>query len=295
MKDLKLIIMILIVAASLTMGANVQAAKLEPCMTQTCIDYFNKWKKLSYRKYNTAISAMGEFYYEGYGTEKDLDKSLKYFKKAAKYKYPYAEYRTAMFYLMEEGYRDIDKGIKYLKRAARQGHSESAFLLALTYGTGELTEIDTQESDKWLDKAIKGGHSKSQKYANYLHAHDNINHNNYPQVATMISLLNQDSAKSKPTEGGDAIVIGNAIQWPEDSDIEVIEVSSPSVEEIFDFTLAFLRVNPPQSHGTTGTRIIGKTCIDTFSCGLMDDFFLQQMGGSIVNPHAKIPPGFIKK
>ncbi len=294
MNKVKLYLIVLALNVALIGDNQAQAAKLEACMTQTCIDYFNEWKKLSYRKYNTAISALGEFYYEGYGTEKDLDKSLKYFKNAAKYKYPYAQYRTAMFYLLEEDYLDKDKGIKYLKKAARQGHSESAFLLAVTYGTGELTEKDTQESDKWLDKAIKGGHSKAQRYANYLHSQGDITYNDYPKVTTMIALLSDYSAPSTDTDKTAPIVASNAIQWPQDSDIEVIEVHSPSVEEIFDFALAFLRVNPPASRGTTGTRIVGKTCLDRFSCGIMDDFFLQGLGGSIVNPHAKIPPGFVR-
>lgn len=294
MNKVKLYVIVLALNVALIGDNQAQAAKLEACMTQTCIDYFNEWKKLSYRKYNTAISTVGELYYEGYGTEKDLDKSLKYFKKAAKYKYPYAQYRTAMFYLLEEDYLDKDKGIKYLKKAARQGHSESAFLLSVTYGTGELTEKNTQESDKWLDKAIKGGHSKAQRYANFLHNHDDITHSHYPKVAAMISLLSDYTAPTKSTDKSDSIIAENRIQWPQDSDIEVIEVYSPTVEEMFDFALAFLQVNPPESRGTTGTRIVGKTCADTFSCGHMNDFEFMQMGGSIVSPHAKIHTGFVK-
>ena len=265
MNTLKLLLIMLVM--NFTMATKVQAVKIEPCMTAECVEYFNKWKKMSYRKYNTALSVMGELYYQGYGTEKDLDKSLKYFRKAAKYKFTYAQYRTALFYLTEEGYLDIDRGIKYLKKSARQGHSESAFLLALTYATGELTDKDTLESDEWLDKAIKGKHSKSQRYANFLHNNGEITYSNYPKVTTMITLLRADTAPTMLTEKTDSIVNGNAIQWPADSDIEVIQVSTPTVEAIFDHELAYLSVNPPPSRGTTGTRIVGKTCADMVSCG----------------------------
>jgi hypothetical protein len=293
LKKLNIYLIILAVIFTFIFGNQAQAAKLEPCMTQTCIDYFNKWKKLSYRKYNTALSAMGEFYYEGYGTERDLDKSLKYFKKAAKYKFPYAEYRTALFYLTEKDYLDTDKGIKYLKRSARQGLSESAFLLALTYGTGELTEKDTQESDKWLYKALRGRHSKSQKYANFLHNRGDIKHNSYPKVSTMISLLNKSIAVKTFKENNNTFVDDNAIEWPVDGEIEVIQVSSPTLEETFDFALAFLRINPPASQGTTGTRIIGKTCADTFSCSYLNGFQFLQLGGSITSVGAQRHFGFV--
>ena len=271
MNNFKMLALTLVVVTSaMLIPTTAQAAKVEPCMTQTCVDYFNKWKKMSYRKYNTALSVMGELYYQGYGTEKDLDKSLKYFRKAAKYKFTYAQYRTALFYLTEEGYLDIDRGIKYLKKSARQGHSESAFLLALTYATGELTDKDTLESDEWLDKAIKGKHSKSKRYANFLHNNGEITHSNYPKVATMISLLSGDPTQNRLTHKIDSIVDANAIQWPTDSDIEVIQVSAPTVEAIFDHELAYLRINPPMSRGTTGTRIIGKTCADTGGCSSTD-------------------------
>jgi len=270
MKAIKLLVIALIMATSLTMAANVQAAKIESCMTQTCIDYFNKWKKMSYRKYNTALSVMGELYYQGYGTQRDLDKSFKYFKKAARYKFTYAQYRTALFYLVEEGYIDTDKGIKFLKQSARKGHTQSAFLLALTYGTGELTEKDTLESDKWLDKAIKGKHSKSQRYASFLNSNGEITHSNYPKVATMISRLKEEPTPTNIAMKTALIVDESAIQWPADSDMEVIQVSAPTVEAIFDHELAYLRINPPPSRGTTGTRIVGKTCADMVSCNSSD-------------------------
>jgi TPR repeat protein len=294
MKKINLYLIILAVSFASIAGNNAKAAQIEPCMTQICIDYFNKWKKLSYRKYNTALSTMGEFYYEGYGTEKNLDKSFKYFKKAAKYKYPYAEYRTALFYLAEEGYFDTDRGIKYLKRAARNGHKESAFLLALIYGSEELIEKDTEESDKWLNKAIEGNHSKSQRYANFLHNNGDITHNSYPKVATTISLLNKASAESTLTEQMNVIADDNVIQWPENNNHEVILVSAPKVEEVFDYALGYLQINPPASRGTTGTRIVGRTCADNFSCGRMNEFEFQKMGGSIINPHAKKYSAFVK-
>ncbi len=266
MKNIKFYSIIFVLIFALISGNQAQAAKLESCMTQTCIDYFNKWQKMSYKKYNTALSVMGELYYQGYGTERDLAKSFKYFKKAARYKFTYAEYRTALFYLTEDGYIDTDDGIKYLKKAARKGHSQSAFLLALSYGTGELTEKDTIESDKWLYKAINGKNIKARSYASYLKNNGELTHSNYPKVATMIKMFTSNTALTQQVNSKQQQVVENNIQWPSESDMEVIQVSSPSVEDIFDNELAYLRINPPPSRGTTGTRIVGKTCADMLSC-----------------------------
>jgi len=267
MNKCKMLALTLVVVTSSILPTTAQAVKIEACMTQECIEYFNKWKKMSYRKYDTAVSVMGELYYQGYGTEKNLDKSFKYFKKAAKFKFAYAEYRTALFYLAEEEYLDTDRGIKYLKRAARNGHTESAFLLALTYGSGELTDKDTEESDKWLEKAINGKNSKSQRYASFLHQSGDLTYKDYPKVSTMITLLKQEVKPIAQAEPTDLVVENTKIKWPEESEIEVIQVSAPSVEAIFDHELAYLRINPPVSKGSTGTRITGKSCDDMLSCG----------------------------
>lgn len=268
MNKLKVLALTLVVVtSSMLTPTTAQAAKIEACMTQECIEYFNKWKKMSYRKYNTALSVMGELYYQGYGTEKNLDKSLKYFKKAAKYKFTYAEYRTALFYLEEKEYLDTDRGIKYLKRAARNGHTESAFLLALTYGSGELTDKDTEESDKWLNKAIKGKNSKSKSYASFLQQSGELTYKDYPKVSTMIALLREEAKPITQAEPTDLMVEETKIIWPEENDTEVIQVSAPSVEAIFDHELAYLTISPPASQGSTGTRIIGKSCADMISCG----------------------------
>jgi len=267
MNKCKMLALTLVLMTSSILPTTAQAAKIEACMTQECIEYFNKWKKMSYRKYNTALSVMGELYYQGYGTEKNLDKSLKHFKKAAKYRFSYAEYRTALFYLAEEEYLDTDRGIKYLKRAARNGHTESAFLLALTYGTGELTDKDTEESDKWLEKAIQGKNGKSKSYASYLHQSGELTYQDYPKVSTMITLLREEAKPVTLAEQTYLMVEETKIQWPEESDIEVLQVSAPSVEAIFDDELAYLTMNPPTSKGGTGTRIIGRSCADMVSCG----------------------------
>jgi len=255
-------------------------------MEAKCVDYFKQWKVLASRKYSLAASVMGELYYQGYGTEVDLKKSLKYFRRAAKYKFTYAQFRTGLFYLLEPDFIDYDDGISYLKKAARRGHAESAFLLALAFGSGEYGEKDVEESDKWLAKALEAKHTKAQKYAEYLYNNKAIEHDNYPKIAEFIANMSSESSKTKTSDQPASLEQRNEIQWPEDNEIEVLTVSAPSVEQVFDDAIARLRNNPPASIGTTGTRIIGKTCDEILSCAKTDrdDFerlTIQLMGNNL--------------
>ncbi|WP_170309525.1 tetratricopeptide repeat protein [Litorilituus lipolyticus] len=255
-------------------------------MEAQCVEYFKKWKVLASRKYSLAASVMGELYYQGYGTEVDLNKSLKYFRRAAKYKFTYAQFRTGLFYLLEPDFIDHDDGIKYLKKAARRGHAESAFLLALAYGSGEYGDKDVEESDKWLALALEAKHTKAQKYAEFLYTNDKIHHDNYPKIADFIASMSSTPSTKSNSNTPASLEQRNNIQWPEDNDIEVITVSAPSVEQVFDNAIAELRNNPPASVGTTGTRIIGKTCDEILSCAKTDrdDFerlTIQLMGNNL--------------
>ena len=63
-----------------------------------------------------ALSALGELYYQGYGTEKNLEKSIKSFRKASHYKFAHAQYRAGVFYLMEDNFIDNKEGIRYLRK-----------------------------------------------------------------------------------------------------------------------------------------------------------------------------------
>ena len=152
---------------SLIIPFKIQVIPLDSCMEEKCIVYFNKWKVKAKGKRVSAMSALAELYYQGYGTEKNLNKSLRYFRKASKHQFAYAQYRAGVIYLMEEEFINNEKGIKYLRKAARNGHTESAFLLGVIFSTGELGIKDIGESDKWLEKALKMKHLVAQRYASY--------------------------------------------------------------------------------------------------------------------------------
>lgn len=246
-----------------------QAIPIDSCMEEKCIEYFNKWKVMARAKRVSAMSAVAELYYQGYGTEKDLKKSLRYFRKASRYQFSYAQYRAGVFYLMEEDFIDNQEGIKYLKKAARNGHTESAFLLGVIFGTGELGLKDVGESDKWLVKALKKKHSVAQRYAGYLYKSGQVDDSHYMEVNDVINELNIIFPKTGKTNEQLAKVNAE-IEWPHDPNREVITVSAPTLTDYFDYQLAHLRTAPPATNLATGTKIRGRTCEKIFSCYYLD-------------------------
>jgi len=218
----------------------IQATPIDPCMEEKCIVYFNKWKIKANAKRVLAISALAELYYNGYGTEKDLSKSIRYFRKASRYQFAYAQYRVGVFYLMEKDFIDNEKGIQYLTKAAKNGHTEAAFLLSVIFGTGDLGIKDVGESDKWLERALKMKHPVAQKYADYLYRSGQVNNNHYMKVNNVI---NESS---------------------------VISVSAPTTKEHFDYEFASHSITPTISNNTTAQSVQIQQCEQLFSCYQVD-------------------------
>jgi TPR repeat protein len=218
----------------------IQATPIDSCMEEKCILYFNKWKIKANAKRVLAISALAELYYNGHGTEKDLSKSIRYFRKASRYKFAYAQYRTGVFYLMEKGFIDNERGINYLKKAAKNGHTEAAFLLGVIFGTGDLGIKDVGESDKWLEKALKMNHPVAQKYADYLYRSGQVNNGHYMKVNNVITESN------------------------------VTTVSKSTLGELFDYDVANFRATPSATSAAKDTIGQGRNCEQIFSCYKID-------------------------
>ncbi len=72
------------------------AISIEECMEQRCIDYFNKWQAMVRGKRADAMTVLAELYYQGHGTNKNLKKSIQYFRKASIYQSAYAQRRDCV-------------------------------------------------------------------------------------------------------------------------------------------------------------------------------------------------------
>ena len=205
-------------------------------MEEQCVEYFNKWQVKAKGQCADAITVLAELYYQGHGTKKDLIKSIQYFRKASIYQSSYAQYRAGVFYLMEEDFIDTDKGIKYLRKSAKNGNAESAFLLGIIFGTGELGIKDVGESDKWLVKALEDQHVVAQKYAGYLYKSGQVNKENYIKVNEVISELTNQATYNEGIS--EKLVSPMAeIQWLNMPRKTTNTMQTKSLDDVFKYDL----------------------------------------------------------
>ena len=246
-----------------------QAISINSCMEEQCIVYFNKWKTMANEKDASAMSTVAELYYQGYGTEKNLSKSIHYFRQASRLQFTHAQYRTGVFYLMEEDFIDHQEGLKYLRIAAVNDHTESAFLLAVIYGTGELGIKDVGESDKWLEKALQLKHVKAGQYARSLYKSGQVNEEHYVKVNAFISSLIGTMPETE-TETGKVARAKVDIQWLHNSNQDVMAVPVSGLKGNFDYVKAAFKIQSPEIKANAEPESEKISCAKLFSCYLVD-------------------------
>ena len=108
------------------------------------------------------------------GLDKDVDKGLKWLKKAAENDYVKANRHLAIIY--KSGEHGINKDITlfehYLVRAAELGDSEMQVYLGLIYAQGEELPEDREKAKFWLEEGIKSGHQDAEKFLLFFKLHD---------------------------------------------------------------------------------------------------------------------------
>ena len=225
------------------LSINVNAAKLAPCMTSECIEYFNKFRVSAKRGHPVAMNTLGQFYEYGYGTEKNEILALKYYEKSSRLDNPVAQYKAGLLYLSSEQHKDITKGVNYLEKSAKNKVKKAFFLLGIIYLNKDFGAYDLAKADEYLAKAYDNKHEDMPTLIDYL------NEKNRIQASTFPNLVN--ALKTTPL----AVNKNSVSVWPNDG-TEVITVVAPPIEEIFHDQLISFR----QSIKSTGTRFKGKSC-----------------------------------
>ena len=247
------------------------SAKIGPCMDKICVDYFKEYKKYARLGYADAMVTLAEMYYYGHGTEKNIKKALKQYKSAAKWGSVKGQYKTGIMYLNEEEVKDLDDAVKYLKKAARNKHVNAALLLGVIFFSEDYFEQDFSEADKWLTKAYEKGHKKAPAFVEYMKTTEHFNTENFPDLIEAISENPIKIADRADNVDNLQKTTQLAHQPQSKKKMEVITVYG-SLPDLFDAQLASLRNTYPEKNAqNTGSKIIGKTCAQTLSCGLTHD------------------------
>lgn len=267
------------IALSLIFGVLLTAtsfnsqASLPQCGDSECVEYFKKYQKYAKKGYADALTAIGQMYYHGYGTDKDVEKAISSLKAAARYGSPDGAFNLGKIYLSDPKVGDIDEAIRYLKKGANRKHLQSAILLGLIHSDASLNRVDHDETDKWLARAYNISPRRASKYLVNVYNSNAYSADKFEEITEIIE--NNENVKVVKTAGGSAKKPRIEIEWPneENSGMEVITVSAPTVDVIMDAELSSLASNtrsPDKYNVGTGSRIRGRSCKDIQLCNSVD-------------------------
>ena len=231
------------------------ATGLEACNTAECKDYFDAYKILTKRGHSDAMATLGELYYSGYGTEKDIKQALKWFRRAAKFGNTTAQYKAGVMYLQNTDYQDIDKGITLLKKSTKVDFSPSALVLGKVYLDGHLVEQDQQEADNWLAKAYELNNNEAKALAKQLKEAEYANTLALPKLFSLVE------ADKGAASGSDSPI----------GEMETLTVTAPDYKKYFDDEIARLNNTRPDTKSGTGSNIAGRTCAEMWGCSSEGD------------------------
>lgn len=225
------------------------AEQLEACQTDACVEYFKKFKRGAKGGHLRAMATLGQFYYVGYGTEKDEDKALKYLEKAARKGEKSSQYLVGAISLLSEENKDYKKAVKYLEKVAKSNYKDSNFLLGTLYVNDKFIKHDYEKADLYLAKAYK---QSDPRLPDLLTSVDD----DLKKHASNFPLLTKQMNK-KPMKKAD----DGSFEWPS-TNMEVITINSPPLESRFDEQLVMFK----KRKKTTGSRFQGQTCEEQISC-----------------------------
>ncbi|GLX86789.1 hypothetical protein tloyanaT_30420 [Thalassotalea loyana] len=239
---------IAMVGAFLT-APTVSAEQIEACQTDECVEYFKQFKKGAKRGHLQAYATLGQFYYVGYGTEKDEDKALKYLRKAAKKGEQSSMYLVGAISLISEENKDLKKAVKYLEKVAKSNYKDSNFLLGTLYVNDKYLKRDFEKADFYLAKAYKQRDPRMPELLTSV-ADDLEKHK------TSFPLLTKQMNKKPMKKAADS-----TFEWPK-TNMEVITINSPPLATRFDEQIVTFK----KRKKTTGSKFQGQTCDEQVGC-----------------------------
>lgn len=242
----------ILVALSLlvtAMSFHLKSEEINECQSDYCVNYFNQFEKGAKRGYAQANSTLGQFYYIGYGTEKNETKALKYLNKAASKGEFSSQYLVGIILLGSKKNKDITKGIKYLEKVAEKNYKDANFLLGTLYINDKLIAKNLPKADYYLARAYIQKEIKLPELLQSISESLDKNASSFPRLTEIM--------KKKPLAKNQ----NNDLAWPKTS-MEIITITSPSLTSQFDEQLVTFK----RRKKTTGSKLLGKTCDEQVSC-----------------------------
>lgn len=135
-----------------------------------------KWfQRAAYVGHVPAAKVLGDIYYLGAETPRDLKKAFKYYQEAATLAYAPAQYALGEMYLAGEhgGPPDLAKGLAWCNEAAKREHPEALYVMAQAYDTGEgLARDPARALGLYKIAALRGSRAAKTALGSYFYQGD---------------------------------------------------------------------------------------------------------------------------
>lgn len=122
-----------------------------------------------------AMYQVGCMYFDGEGTEMNLEESFKMFQSSADLGNTDAMYRLGLAYIFGQGTeKDDKKGVEYVKKSAKKHNREAQYIFGLMYSECVGVEKNYKKSAKWLNEAVKQGHIDARNILGILYVEGKV-------------------------------------------------------------------------------------------------------------------------
>jgi len=105
---------------------------------------------------------VGAAYDNGLGVDRDIDKALFWYQKAAEKGVAEAQFNLAHLLVTQE--LSATTAAEWMRKAADQGMVDAEYLMGVIYAEGLGVEMDKAEARRWLKKAIAKGHDEAAQF-----------------------------------------------------------------------------------------------------------------------------------
>ena len=113
------------------------------------------WRKWAANNDAEAMRMIAECYEDGIGVERDRQKALEWYHKAAELNDAVAMYRIGAYYHWDE--YDYEEALKWYQKAATLGHVDAMYRIMQLYDEGDLEAPSGYDRDQWYLKTFKAG------------------------------------------------------------------------------------------------------------------------------------------
>ncbi|WP_218310432.1 tetratricopeptide repeat protein [Alteromonas antoniana] len=256
----------LILFGLLLLGTAAQADTLQfgKCDSNDCQKLFGMYQKYS-RTHSDAAVLLGDMYLNGYGTEENQRKALKYFKRGASWGSLHGRYKAGLMMLTSGDADDKETGLKYLLDAANRGHKHATYFAGEVLSNPEFGVVDLKRADGYLATSVEASYHAINQTLLRLREDGKLSTEVLPETMAAINKANASDETS--TDAKTTVRSAPA----SDKAFEVVTVNGPDLQKLLLFGLQEFRDNPNDINSTsTGTRIRGRTCSEVANCKSVD-------------------------